>query len=365
MNWEAIRAEFPALAGRTWLNTATYGQVPARARAAVERHFARREETASADFLSWFDDMDSIRDLIAQLIHCEGRDIAFTMNAASALSLFLGGIRWHEGDRIVTLRDEFPNQYYFAASLARCGVELVELNEIGALPERTRVVLASTVNYSKGYRPDLQLMSQLAHRAGALLYLDGTQSVGALRFDVAQVKPDMLAVDGYKWLLCPNGATFFYVSPELRRVLPPSVMGWRSDKGWRSVDQLVHGVATLPDAAEKYEGGMLNFPSLYGAGESIRMMLEIGPDLIEQRVLELAGRAAEILQACGASILYENTNIVAGHWPGRDASALAERLAGERILVAARHGNLRVSPHFYNTEADLERLREAVSSALA
>ena len=76
----------------------------------------------------------------------------------------------------------------------------------------------------------------------------------------------MLAVDGYKWLLCPNGATFFYVSPELRRTLRPSVIGWRSDKGWRSVDELHHGAPQMPEAAEKYEGGMLNFPSIYGAG---------------------------------------------------------------------------------------------------
>jgi selenocysteine lyase/cysteine desulfurase len=360
MDWNSIRAGFPALANWTYLNTATYGQVPRRARAAADRHFARREETASADFLTWFDDMDEIRALIGRLINCEASDVAFAMNAAAALSLFLGGIRWKEGDRIVTLRDEFPNQYYFAASLAARGVELVEMNEINQLPEHTRAVIISTVNYSNGYRPDVELVSRLAHRAGALLFLDGTQSVGALRFDVAQVKPDMFAVDGYKWLLTPNGATFFYISPELRHTLKPSVMGWRSDKGWRLVDELNHGIPHLPDGAEKYEGGMLNFAAIYGAAESIRMMLEIGPDLIEARVLELAHMTAEMLRSTGASIVNDNTNIIAAHWPDRDASALAKKLEAERIVVAARHGNLRVSPHFYNNEEDLEKLRAAL-----
>src|SRR5207248_3017020 len=202
---------------------------------------------------------------------------------------------WRAGDRIVTLRDEFPNQYYFAASLGERGVELVELDTIESLPERTRTVLLSTVNYSNGYRPDLVRVSQVAHDAGALLYIDGTQSLGALRFDVVAVQPDMLAVDGYKWLLCPNGATFFYISPALRQTLRPAVMGWRSDRGWRSVDDLHHGAPKLPAAAEKYEGGMLNFPSLYGMRESVRMMLEIGPECIERRVLELAVMAADIL----------------------------------------------------------------------
>ena len=360
MNWSAIRAQFPALENWTWLNTATFGQLPIRTRAAVDRHFARRDETACSDFLTWFDDVDAIRALIGQLINCQPEDIAFAMNAASALSLFLLGMDWHEGDLIVTLRDEFPNQYYCAASLADRGVELIRMNEINSLPERTRAVLVSTVNYSNGYRPDVAFISNLAHRAGALLYVDGTQSVGALQFNTAAVKPDMLAVDGYKWLLCPNGATFFYISPELRRTLRPSVIGWRSDKGWRSVDDLQHGAPQAQDAAEKYEGGMLNFPSIYGAAESIRMMLEIGLDRVEQRVLELAGIAADILRRSGASIMHGNTHIVAAHWPDRDAPALAKKLQEQRIIVAARHGNLRVSPHFYNNEADLGRLRLAL-----
>jgi cysteine desulfurase/selenocysteine lyase len=360
MNWEAIRTEFPALENWTWLNTATYGQLPNRTRAAVDRHFARRDEKACSDFLTWFDDVDEIRGLIARLINCQPDDIAFAMNAASALSLFLLGMDWHEGDRIVTLRDEFPNQYYCASSLADQGVELIKMNEINSLPEHTRAVLVSTVNYSNGYRPDVAYISQLARRVGALLYVDGTQSVGALQFDTAAVKPHMLAVDGYKWLLCPNGATFFYVSPELRHSLRPSVIGWRSDAGWRSVDELHQGAQRMPIAAEKYEGGMLNFPSIYGAAESIRMMLEIGPDQVERRVLELAGMAADILRQSGASIMNGNTHIVAAHWPDRDASALAKNLEEQRIMVAARHGNLRVSPHFYNNEADLDRLRLAL-----
>jgi selenocysteine lyase/cysteine desulfurase len=362
MNWESIRAQFPALEHWTYLNTATYGQMPLRSSAAVQRHFSRRDETACSDFMRWFDDVDEIRELVAELIHCNASDIAFVMTAAAALSLLLGGVDWRPGDRIVTLRNEFPNQYYFAASLAPRGVELVELDAIDSLPRCTRAVCVSTVNYSNGYRADIAAISRLTRESGALLYVDGTQSVGALRFDVEAVRPDMLAVDPYKWLLAPNGATFFYISPRLRATLRPTVMGWRSDKGWRTVDDLRHGAPDPSDGAEKYEGGMLNFPSLYALGESVRMVLEVGPERIERRVLELAGAAAELLRRAGAAVRNENTNIVAGHWPDRDVSALARRLQEQRIVVAARHGNLRVSPHFYNTEADLEKLEAALKS---
>jgi selenocysteine lyase/cysteine desulfurase len=240
------------------------------------------------------------------------------------------------------------------------GVELMESDGIESLPERTRAVVMSSVSYTTGRRPDLVRIVKLAHEMDALVYIDGTQSVGALQFDVREVQPDFFAVNSYKWLLGPNGASFFYVSPELRRTLEPSVIGWRSDSNWRSVDSLSKGAPRFSDRAERYEGGMLNFPSLYAMAESIRMNLEIGPDVIERRVLELAGATAEMLRRLGATIQHENTNIVAAHWPGRDVSGLSKQLCEQRIVVAARHGNLRVSPHFYNDEPDVERLEAAV-----
>lgn len=360
MNWQTVRAQFPALARWTYLNTATYGHLPLRTQAAVAAHFAHRDELACRDFLVWFDQMDGLRALLGQLIHCDAADIAFVPTACSALSLFLGGVDWRPGDRIVTLADEFPNQYYYANSLRSRGAELVEMNEIDALPPSTRAIVMSTVNYTNGYRPDLARISQLARDAGALLYLDGTQSLGATRFDVTAIRPDMFAVDSYKWMLAPNGASFFYISPELRRTLAPAVIGWRSDKGWRGVDDLHHGVPEFPEGAERYEGGMLNFPSLYGLAESVRMMLEIGPDRIEARVLELAALTAETLECKGAEIRHRGSNIVAARFPGRDASALARELVARNIVVAARHGNLRVSPHFYNDESDIQALADAI-----
>jgi selenocysteine lyase/cysteine desulfurase len=360
VNWQEVRDWFPALKNWTWLNSATYGQIPLRTQAAVAQHFAHRDETACSDFLSWFDDMDEVRALIARLINCQADDIAFCGSACAALSLFLSGIEWKPGDRIVTLPHEFPNQYYYANTLGAKGVDLVEVDSFDSLPDQTRAVVLSSVNYTSGYRPDLAAISRATHAAGALLYVDGTQSLGALRMDIGAIQPDMMASDPYKWMLSPNGAAFFYISPELRRMLPPAVIGWRSDRGWRSVDSLHHGVPAFADEAERYEGGMLNFPSLYGLAESLKMNLEIGPEVIEARVLEMAKLTSDALKACGATIMHEGGNIVAAHWVDRDASALARQLKEQRIVVAARHGNLRVSPHFYNNEEDVAKLVSAI-----
>lgn len=361
MNWDGVRAEFPALERWTYLNTATFGQVPNRSKAALDRHFEHRNELACSDFTSWFDDMDGVRASVGKLIGCEGEDVAFIPNASTALSMLLGGIDWKPGDQILSLEGEFPNQLYYPAHLADQGVELVVV-PCGALlenlTERTRLVAISTVVYSNGYTAPIEEIGKCLRERGVLFFLDGTQSVGALRIDLKKVQPSMFAVHGYKWMLSPNGAGFLYVSPEMRKTFAPSVIGWRSDRDWRSVESLHHGAPRFSESADKYEGGMLNFSALYAMGDTIEMMLEIGTDRIEERVLELAQHVREIVRGEGAPVAYEGSPIVSAEFP--DSKRVAAQLNQEGIVVAARHGRLRVSPHFYNNHNDLDRFAQAL-----
>ena len=363
-DWDRIRREFPALENWTFLNTATFGQLARRTTEAVAKHFAHRDELACHDFLHWFDDADAIRGSIARLIHADAADIAFCTASSWALSLLLGGLPWDKGGRVVTFQNEFPNHVYYPSLLAARGVEFVETDWEGfeaALTPETRLVILSTVNYTNGFRPPIEEIAALLRRRGILLYCDATQSLGALPFDVRRIRPDVLAVHGYKWLLAPSGSAFAYFSPEMRRVLEPNIVGWRSHKDWRNVDRLHHGAPEFKESAERYEGGMLPFPLIYAMGASVEMMLEIGPAEIESRVLSLAERCRETLRALGARLISDerphfDSGIVVATWPGRDASRLARELKERRVLVSARHGNLRVSVHFYNNEEDLDRL---------
>ena len=234
-----------------------------------------------------------------------------------------------------------------------------------AVTPRTRAVAFSTVNYTTGFRAPLPEVSRFLRERGVLLYVDGTQSLGALEFDVREIQPDMLAVHGYKWLLSPTGAGFMYVSPALRARLAPSVIGWRSHKDWRNHENLHHGIPEFRSEAEKYEGGMLPFPLLYAMGAVIEMMLEIGPKAIETRVMQLAADIRDVLRRAGASLVFDrepyyDSPIIAAQFPGVDASQLVRDLKRQRVQVAARHGNLRVSPHFYNNLDDLEKFDEAL-----
>jgi cysteine desulfurase/selenocysteine lyase len=222
-------------------------------------------------------------------------------------------------------------------------------------------VVLSTVNYATGLRLPVEEIARFLAERGVLFYLDGTQSVGALEFDVDRVRPSVLCVDAYKWMLSPNGAGFAYVAPELRERLAVTVVGWRTDRDWREVSHLNHGAPVLDDAAEKYEGGGLAFPPLYAMNAVLDMMLEIGASAIETRVLELAEQVRAMLCGLGASVNSDASQIVTACLPGREPGALVRRLREERILVSARHGRLRVSPHFYNDESDVEKLRLALT----
>jgi cysteine desulfurase/selenocysteine lyase len=359
MDWLNIRPEFPALAHWTYLNTATYGQMPRRAVEAMTGHSNRRDEFASTDFLDWYSDADRMRTSIARLIHAEPEDIAFVPNAAAALSIVLAGLAPGPDDNIVTLDDEFPNYLYQGAARRVPWEKFYD-----SVDHRTRLVAFSEVNYATGFRPPLAEISQFLATRRVPLFLDGSQSVGALTFDVRKTPVDALAVHGYKWLMSPTGAGFMYVSPAFRKKLPPNVIGWRSHHDWRNVDRLHGGTPEFKDAAEKYEGGGLPFHLLYAMEASVEWMLEIGPEAIEQRVLELANSARSMLGGLGAKVDDTGSQIVIAEFPGMDASAAARALREERVVIAARHGRLRISPHFYNDDGDLKRLESALKPLL-
>jgi len=367
IDWNEIRAEFPALANWTYLNSATFGQLPRRAVEACAGHWNHRDELACTDFLEWYDDAYRLRAAIGRLINAAAEDIAFVPTASASLGLVVGGIDWQAGDNVVTLGDEFPNYLYLPALVERYGVELREAawgHFLDAIDARTRLVAISEVNYASGFRPPLAEVSRFLRKRNVIFFVDGTQSTGALRFDVREADPDALAVHGYKWMCSPTGVGFLYVAPRLREILPPSEVGWRSHRTWREVDDLHHGKPILKETAEKYEGGGLPFPLLYAMEASVNLMLELGPETIERRVLELARGARHRLRKLGAEVPENGSQIVAARFPGQDPSRLARELKERRVLVAARHGYLRVSPHFYNNEDDLNSLESELRPLL-
>ena len=326
-------------------------------------HLDRRDELACSDFLSWFEDMDRLREKLGRLVGARGSDIAFVSSASVAISQLLNGMSWEPGDEIVTMENEFPNQLYFPALLAGRGVKFVEsswekLQE--RITTRTRLIAVSQVSYSTGFRPPLETLD----RRNALLYVDATQCLGALTFDWTAIRPDMLAVNCYKWMLAPNGAAFFAITPELRAQLQPQVVGWRSHFDWRNVNNLHGGAPVFAEAAERYEGGMVDFPSLYALEAAVDTLFDIGPRVAEAYVMRLTETLRQAMRAMPGTSLYSDefpatgpSPITAVRFADRDVAALSSRLKTEHgILTSARCGRLRLSLHFYNDENDIDRL---------
>lgn len=367
-DWAAIRNEYPALSGRTFLNTATFGQLSRRTVAAMQAHLEHRQSNACADFLSWFDDHDRLREKLALLIHAEPSDIAFIPNAAAALGLLTAGIEWREGDEIAILENEFPNQIYAPKHLTARGVTVRESpwpEFLSAITPRTRLVAVSSVNYSTGFRVPLAEIAARCRETGTIFYLDGTQSAGALDFDFSALQPGMFAVNCYKWMLAPNGAGFMAVHKRLREHLEPLSIGWRSHEGWRNVDNLHQGAPVFVSSAEKYEGGMLSSMVLYGLEASVDFLLEVGMPAVEARALALAAEVRRMAARLGGGALpHHDSAIAALRFDGVDSSALARALKARDIQVSARYGLLRVSTHFYNDHSDVEALESALRGEL-
>ena len=370
-----LREAFPVLDNWVYLNSAGFGPVPRFALEAADRYFARRDAGANLDFLDWYAEADRIRASAARLIGARAGDVAFAPNTGVGLGWLMRGIEWRGGDHIVTLAGEFPNNVYFPEILAAKGVRFtqVEIPDgafsldrfVDALTPRTRLVLLSSVNYASGLRIPLEAVGAELRTRGILFYVDGTQSVGALPMDVERAKIDFLAVNAYKWLLSPPGIGFAYISSGVREWLSPASYSWRSHRHWREVHEMYGGPPDLPDGAIRYEGGMQNFSGIFALGAVLEWLHRLGPNWIEERVLDLAGKTRAVLRVHGGRLAADRTEgydspIVSARFPQVDASTLAARLAEKRIAVTVREGNLRVSPHVFNNEEDLDQLSAAL-----
>lgn len=374
-DWNQVRRQFPVLEKWTYLNSATFGPVPLCAVEAANGHFRHRDEEACIDFLDWFTDADRVRAKAARLIGGQAADIAFVPSAGAALSWLMLGIDWKPGDQVLTLVHEFPNNLYYPLVWRGRQVEFIEMPLAGGrfaldhflslLTTRTRLVLLSTVNYSTGLRPPLEQIGAALRERGILFYVDATQSLGALRLDVGAAAISFLALHGYKWMLSPTGIGFACIPAEVRQWLSPTIYSWRSHQDWRNVDQLHHGAPELPEGAMRYEGGILNFSGIYAMEAVLDLIASLGAEAVEERVLQLAGKTREVLRSNGGVLFadqhpYYESPIVTAQFPGVDMSKLAVELKRRRIVVAARRGNLRVSPHFFNNEDDIGKLGEAL-----
>lgn len=373
MNWDRWRAEFPITDKLVHLNHAGVSPISRRVVAAAG---AFVHDALSLDrplYLRWEARTEAIRGAFASLIGAENEEIAFVKNTSEGLSLVAAGLDWRTGDNVIAVDGEYPSNVYPWLGLRRWGVETrfvkprrgrVHSADVSALLDsRTRVVSVSFVDWSSGARTDLRPIGELCRARGLLFCVDGIQGVGAVPLDVEAAQIDCLAVGGHKWLLAPEGCGFLFVS---HRVLPQlqSVL-----HGWKSVTDadtyLPYHFDPRPDAA-RFEPGSPSHLSSHALGAAVELLLEVGTANIWQRIRDLTDRLVAGLKARGAEILSpwgddERSGIVVFKG-GEDATALALRLNHQGFVVRMRGGGVRIAPHFYINESDIDRLLERLDA---
>lgn len=370
---ERYRTEFPITEHCTYLNHASTSPLPKRSLDTVYRFFLGRHESGDPRDEECFAVYRRARSSVARLLGGDPRRVALTFNTSTGLNIVAHGLDLRSGDNIIVGEREFPANVWPWLNLRRKGVEArfipmpggrLEVEAIRqAMDRRTRIVAASLVQFSSGYRLDLSSLAELCHRDSVWLAIDATQAAGAVAIEPDREGIDFLAAAGPKWLMSPQGTGFLYSSKKGLAALEPPYIGWLGVKGSDDFQHLLDFSRPLHDDARRLEVGSLPIQDFYGMESSLGLLLEVGIRRIEERRMELADQLIFALERRGYPLLgsterVRRSGIVAFTRP--NASALATSLAGREIYVSAREGAIRVSPHFYNTEEEIERFIAAL-----
>lgn len=371
---EAFRAEFPVTREWSYLNHASIGPYPARTVAAIKA-FADLFADTPAYLRSEREDLaGETAALVGELAGARPEMVAFVPSLADGMNLFANGIDWRAGENVVIPVDEFPSVVYPFLNLAYKGVSVrfVEKDEHGrtdlarieaAIDDRTRAVALSHVEFMDGYRNDLAALASICRPRGVEVFVDVTQSLGAQPVEVARTGVTGVAAHGYKWLMSSFGIGVVVFSEDAIERIRPTYAGRLSvDVGYEDLDYRMHW---KPGAARYHTGG-LNALGLTAMRASLSLVTQAGPAWSAAHTATLNDRLIAGLVAMGYTITSSTdpahrSQIVAFTSGSREQDAqLVDDLERAQVSVALRGKGVRVSPYFYNTLDDIERLLEAL-----
>ncbi|MGE5239311.1 MAG: aminotransferase class V-fold PLP-dependent enzyme [Chloroflexota bacterium] len=366
--------EFPQDVNLTYLNHAGVSPWPLRTARAVEAFAEENVTRGSLHYARWLDVESRLRSQLRSLIHASSDDdIALLKNTSEALSAVAYGIQWNHGDNVVSSAEEFPSNRVVWQSLAHKGVEFREASLSGGVnPEdalislvdsRTRLITVSSVQFATGLRMDLAHLGEFCRRNGVLFCVDAIQSIGAVSFDVEEIEADFVMADGHKWMLGPEGLALFYCRPAARDMLSLTQYGWHMVEKAGDYEAREWDIAKT---ARRFECGSPNMLGIHALSASLSLLLEIGMDEVENKVKSLSNYLVErILSEPGLDLVTPSdparrAGIVTFRMRDGDSQGLYRFLGMNGVVCAFRAGGIRFSPHFYNSQEQLDRALELV-----
>ncbi len=375
MNIEKFRKEFPVADEIIFFDHARVAPLPERVRKMVTAFVDDATRFGTAHYESWILELERTRKKFAQLINADLDEVAFVKNTSEGISIVANGFDWQPGDNVVIPDIEFPANVYPWWNLKHRGVETRMVKSVGGrvlfddlvkhVDSRTRILSISSVECNSGFRSDLNRIGAFCKEKGVLFFVDAIQSLGVLPMDVKKDHIDFLSADGHKWMLSVEGLGGFYISKEVVDKIRPVTMGWGNVI---NAANFMDYDFTLQTDAKKFEEGTPNTMSIHAFGAALELLLEVGIDNIEKRVMGLGDCIIEGLKSRGIKI-YSSTRLSerSGNISfvlDKDVSQLYSFMMENKVKLTVRDGLVRFSPHFYNNEEEILKVFDLLDSYL-
>jgi cysteine desulfurase/selenocysteine lyase len=368
------RQEWFEIEDATYLNLAGQSPMPKVAHRAVQAAIEWKKFPHHIADSAYFEVPNRIRASIAKLIGAKAEEIALTTGASTGMSAVAFGLTWKPGDEVLTAKGEFPLQYATWKPMeAREGIVMKVVaprdrfitadDFLIAMTPRTRIVSVSLVRFDNGVLLDAARIAAACHAQGALLLLDVSQCCGGIPLNVNELGADFLVCAGYKWLLSPYGTGFFWCKNEHTERMRPGPFYWAAQEGAENFSSLSReNPKPVPGARRWDMAETSNYFNFAAMDASLQFVLRFGPETVEAHNRKLIDFLFERLpkdRCVLASPLDPAHRGPYGCFAARSPEKTAElyhKLAKEKIITSLREGNIRVSPHLFNTERDIDRL---------
>lgn len=374
MNAE-IRSLFPALENYAYLNSAAVSPIPTTAIEAINVQLRDVASHGALHYQDWVNTKERSRALVGEMLHVRADQVAFVRNTSDGVASIANGLNWSSDDNIVSFAGEFPANFYawrrirdrFRVDLRLCReidgrVDVDEL--LSMIDANTKVVALSAVQYASGFKADLERIGRAARAVDALFVVDIIQGFGAIPFDLPAQYVDAACGASHKWLCAPEGCGIIYLSDRARTRIEPTLVGWISvQTPWDFADR----EQAFKETALAWESGTGCSALFYGLEQSLKLLHETVAERIESHLEELTDRLCEGLAGSDLEIVSsraagDRSQIVCvKHRLGIHPNQIASELEARRIIVSPRGDRVRIAPHFYNNESDIDRLIEALT----
>ncbi len=371
LDYDHINTLWPTLASMSYLNTASTG-IPSKPVLDGMNLYLERRTAATWKSEDTADLFYQVKINLSRLLGGAASEYAFVPSTSAGLSGFGNSIDYPKGSNIVLCDMEFPSNYIpwqIISKLKGPELRVVRSKEGTAttkafaelIDENTRVVAVSHVQFGTGFRSDLKKLAELVHAHNGFLVADIIQSAGWEEIALHRLGVDFAAGQSTKWLAGPIGAGFAYVNKEIMSQLKPTYGGWRSVKDHRNFGYFER---EIKEDASMFESGSPALVVYAGLNEALKILLSMSSNFYRFKSMDNASYLRKRLDEKGISYydFGDNHNSPIVSCVPRDTETLETSLLNDRIITSVRQGRLRVSPHFYNTYEEIDRLVDRLQS---